>query len=104
MFGQIEQVRFLKCIAVPTRMQILGLLAKSQEKCVCEIVDVLGKEQSLISYHLAKLKKCNIISMRQENQKKYYSITDPRISKLVLDIYSLVTDIQLCNREAQIDQ
>jgi DNA-binding transcriptional ArsR family regulator len=96
MFGQVDQAKFLKCIADPTRMQILGLLAKSQEKYVGEIAGILGKEQSLISHHLATLKKCNIVLTRQENQKIYYAIADPRISQLVIDIQSLVTHIPLC--------
>lgn len=96
MFGQVDQAKFLKCIADPTRIQILGLLAKSQEKCVGEIVDILGKEQSLISHHLAKLKECNIVVARQDNQRVYYAVADPRISQLVIDIQSLVTHIPLC--------
>lgn len=96
MFEEVDQARFLKCIAEPTRLQILLLLAKDQEKCVSEIVDILGKEQSLISHHLARLKQCNIVLARQENQKIYYRIADPRISQLVIDVQPLVKSIPLC--------
>ena len=96
MFEEVNQARFLKCIAEPTRLQMLLVLAKDKEKCVGEIVDILGKEQSLISHHLARLKQCNIVLARQENQKIYYRVADPRISQMVIDIQSLVKSLPLC--------
>jgi ArsR family transcriptional regulator len=97
---QMDQARFLACIAEPTRLQILLLLAKGKKKCVGEIADTLGKEQSLISHHLARLRKCNIISATQAAQKVYYAITDSRISELVLIVQSLVNDRPFCEKEA----
>jgi DNA-binding transcriptional ArsR family regulator len=97
---QFDQARFLTCIAEPTRLQILLLLAKDQKKCVGEIADILGREQSLISHHLARLRKCNIVFATRTDQKVYYAITDSRISELVLIAQSLVNDRPLCKKEA----
>ena len=94
--GTVDQSRFLKCIAEQTRLQILALLAKGQERCVGEIADTLDKEQSLISHHLARLRECNIVSAKQAAQKVYYLVADSRISQLVLLIQSLVTSTSLC--------
>ena len=96
---QMDQARFLACIAEPNRLQILLLLAKGKKKCVGEIADTLGKEQSLISHHLARLRKCNILSATQTAQKVYYAITDSRISELVLIVQSLVNDRPFCEKE-----
>ena len=96
---QFDQARFLTCIAEPTRIQILLLLTKDQKKCVGEIADILGKEQSLISHHLARLRKCNIVFATQTTQKVYYEITDSRISELVLIVQSLVKSIPLCKQD-----
>lgn len=59
------QARFLRCIGEPSRLRILKLLA-SGDKCVGEIVEVLNKEQSLVSHHLRALKECNIVAAKQE--------------------------------------
>jgi len=90
-----EGVRFLRCIGEPTRLQILKLLADS-EKCVGEIAEALNKEQSLVSHHLRALKECNIVVSRQEAQKIYYGLTDPRLSELVVTTESLVKELPLC--------
>ena len=100
MLEKDDQARFLTCIAEPTRIQILLLLNKDRKKCVGEIADILGKEQSLISHHLARLRKCHIVSATQTAQKVYYAITDSRISELVLIVQSLVKDMPLCRKEA----
>ena len=97
--GTLQQSRFLRCIAEPTRLQILALLA-GEERCVGEIADALGKEQSLVSHHLARLRECNIVSSRQVAQKIYYFVADSRISRLVLSIQSLVASMPLCRAEA----
>lgn len=99
---QLDQARLLTCIAEPTRIQILLLLTKDQEKCVGEMADTLGKEQSLISHHLARLRSCNIVSATQKAQKVYYAITDPRISELVLIVQSLVKERPLCNQRSPV--
>jgi DNA-binding transcriptional ArsR family regulator len=93
--GADEQAVFLRCIGEPTRLQILRLLA-DREKCVGEIVGALNKEQSLVSHHLKALKECNIVVARQEAQKIYYRLTDPRLSELVMTAESLVRDLPLC--------
>lgn len=95
--AQEELARFLRCLAEPTRLQILKLLANS-EKCVSELANALGKEQSLISHHLRALKECNIIKDRQEAQKVYYSLRDNRLARLILDVETLVKELSLCQK------
>ena len=93
-----EQARFLRCIGEPTRLQILKLLADG-EKCVGEIVEVLNKEQSLVSHHLRALKECCIVTARQQAQNIYYKLTDTRLAKLIIDSESLMKELPLCQSE-----
>ena len=90
-----EQAKFLRCIGEPTRLQILKLLAES-EKCVGEITEALDKEQSLVSHHLRALKSCNIVVARQEAQRIYYGLADPRLAELVATSESLMRELPLC--------
>lgn len=97
MYISIEeaQAKFLRCIGEPTRLQILKLLVGS-EKCVGEIVEALHKEQSLISYHLRSLKECDVVVARQDAQKIYYGLADPRLAELIATSESLMKELPLC--------
>ena len=94
-----QQAKFLKCIGEPTRLQIVKLLA-AEERCVNEIVDTLGKEQSLISHHLRALRACGIVVSDQRAQKIYYRLCDARIGALVTASEALLRDLPLCQSGA----
>ena len=64
--------KFLKCIADNNRRNILKFL-DTKEKCVCEIINHLGLEQSLVSHHLQKLKDCGLVKCRQDGKNIYYT-------------------------------
>lgn len=51
-----EYAGWFRCLADPTRLQILSFVAGSTEPVtVGEIVDAVGKSQSTVSKHLAQL-------------------------------------------------
>ncbi|MFW6186016.1 MAG: ArsR/SmtB family transcription factor [Halobacteriota archaeon] len=82
------ELRLLKCMANDTRFQILKLL-EEKEMCVCEIMETLDKEQSVISHHLQRLRECGLIQKRVEGQKRIYSLADPTISEVIKRIREL---------------
>jgi len=90
-----EQTKLFKCIGEPNRLKIIKLL-DGGEKCVNEIVESLGREQSLISHHLKSLKHCGIVVSEQRAQKIYYHLSDPRIAEVVLISEALLRDLPLC--------
>jgi ArsR family transcriptional regulator len=49
------EARFFKSLADETRLIILWLLSGSEELCVCDVIDVLGINQSKASRHLRYL-------------------------------------------------
>lgn len=65
--------RFFKVAGEENRLKILCLL-KDGELCVCEIFENLELSQNLVSSHLKVLKNLELIILRQEKQKNYYSI------------------------------
>jgi DNA-binding transcriptional ArsR family regulator len=93
--AQEDQVRFLRCIGEPTRLQMLKLLAGG-ERCVGDLASLVNKEQSLVSHHLKALKECNIVQERQEAQKVYYKLTDARLAGLIIDCEALMRELSLC--------
>jgi ArsR family transcriptional regulator len=74
----MDESKFLRCVTEESRRNILKFLGK-EEKCVCEIVEYLGKEQSVISHHLASLRKCGLVQSRQDGKKVMYKVTHPGI-------------------------
>jgi len=83
-----RQLRLLKCVADETRLQIL-LALKKGERCVCEIIDEIDKEQSLISHHLRALRRCKLVKFRRDGKNKMYRLADPSISRLLTDFEKL---------------
>ena len=55
----------LRALADETRLKIFALLTKD-ELCVCEIEDVLGLPQSLVSNHLAVLRRVGLVRWRRD--------------------------------------
>lgn len=76
--------RLFKVIGEENRLRILCLL-KEGERCVCEIFENLELSQNLVSSHLKVLKDLELIKLRQEKQKNYYSI-----NKKVFKKYNLL--------------
>ncbi|ACV61198.1 transcriptional regulator, ArsR family [Desulfofarcimen acetoxidans DSM 771] len=72
----------LKALAHPTRVKILENLREG-ERCVCEIIDDLGIEQSNVSQHLAVLKKLDIVVSRKDGLRVNYQVKHQQIFKLL---------------------
>jgi len=54
-----------RALADETRLKIFALLTKD-ELCVCEIEDILGLPQSLVSNHLAVLRREGLVRHRRD--------------------------------------
>ncbi|MEM2925886.1 MAG: metalloregulator ArsR/SmtB family transcription factor [Candidatus Bathyarchaeia archaeon] len=76
------RARFFKALADPTRLEILELLREG-EKCVCELVPQLKIPQPLVSRHLKILKECGLVKVKGFRNRRFYSITDPRVFAVI---------------------
>ena len=54
-----------KALSDETRLRIYSLVAKA-ELCVCEIEDILNLSQSLVSNHLAVLRRVGLVKARRD--------------------------------------
>ncbi|MFA6194616.1 MAG: metalloregulator ArsR/SmtB family transcription factor [Patescibacteria group bacterium] len=68
-----DLAKFLRIIGDDNRLRILCLL-KNGERCVCEIYPNLNLSQNLVSSHLKIMLDFNLLKIRQEWKKNYYSI------------------------------
>ena len=81
----------LKVLADETRLRIFALLT-SGELCVCEIVDVLGMPQSLVSNHLRVLRRAGLVRARRDEVDSRWVYYAP-VSEAVDELRSRVLDL-----------
>jgi DNA-binding transcriptional ArsR family regulator len=65
----------LKAMADPTRLKILHSLHHG-ERCVSDILEVVGGSQANVSKHLSVLKRAGLVDCRREGLNVFYRITD----------------------------
>ena len=69
----VARARIAKALSHPTRLLLLDLL-KNGKKCVCDLTEVVGADQSTVSKHLAILKDAGLIDGRKEGTMSFYSL------------------------------
>ncbi len=65
------RARVAKAMAHPSRLLILEALQEG-ERCVCELTELVGADQSTVSKHLAVLKQVGLVADRKEGTMTYY--------------------------------
>jgi ArsR family transcriptional regulator len=66
-------VRIFKALADPTRIRIM-LLLRRRELCVCELMYILGMEQSRVSHHMRVLRDAGIAEDVREGRWIIYRV------------------------------
>lgn len=88
------QSEVLSAICHPNRIKIIKTL-KKQALCNCEIMPLIGLEQSNLSRHLKSMEKSGILVSWKDGLRVNYKIADDRI----LEILALAEKIALKNIE-----
>ncbi len=77
-----ENVRLLKALAHPTRLQILRLIHE-QQPCVKRMEKILGVAQPNLSQHLSLLRNLNIVEAERIGNQVCYRIKNPVALKVM---------------------
>ncbi|MBA7528481.1 hypothetical protein ES705_20667 [subsurface metagenome] len=86
-------VEFLRVLADPTRLEILGFL-KDNEMSASKIKKEISRSQSTTSKHLNMLVGNNLIYFEKKNNIKYYKLNrNIDINNLIAQINSIVNTI-----------
>jgi ArsR family transcriptional regulator, arsenate/arsenite/antimonite-responsive transcriptional repressor / arsenate reductase (thioredoxin) len=83
--GDVPPVEFLQLIADPLRWRLQCELARSDRR-VGELCELVGKPQSLVSYHLRELRTAGLVSARQsaaDGRDTYYQAQIGRCAELL---------------------
>jgi ArsR family transcriptional regulator, arsenate/arsenite/antimonite-responsive transcriptional repressor len=65
--------RAFHALADSKRLEIVRLLTNG-ERCVCDLTEVVGAKQSLLSFHLKILREAGLVTSRRRGKWMYYSL------------------------------
>lgn len=77
----LDLVRIYTCLADPTRLRLLHLLAAGP-LCVCHFQAILREPQVKISKHLAFLRRHHLVAGERSGHWMIYRLTEPRPAPL----------------------
>ena len=75
-----------------TRLSILETLRKG-EKTTTDIIKETAQGQSNVSNHLSCLLDCGLVQNRRQGKNVFYSISNKKISKILEESDSILSDI-----------
>ena len=79
-----EISELLKDVADPTRLQILAMIANTENKeaCVCDLTEPLGLTQPTVSHHIKKLSEVGLVNRERRGTWVWYSLNRERWSQI----------------------
>jgi DNA-binding transcriptional ArsR family regulator len=86
------QAKLFRGFADPSRLYILEALREG-ERTVTGLVQATGLTQPNVSNHLACLRDCGLVTLRQQGRFSYYSLSDDRVASLLLLADELLADV-----------
>lgn len=87
--------KICKALGHPTRIEIMTLLWKRNNRTCGEIVELIPLAQSTISKHLLELKKANLVNIQNKGKKTIYSVEIENIKILQKYLSSYLSTIQI---------
>lgn len=70
------QARVIKALAHPTRLFLVEELCR-EERCVCELAEMVGSDMSTVSKHLTILRQSGIVQQDKRGKKMFYRLRMP---------------------------
>lgn len=74
----------LKAVADPTRLQILAMIAatENQSACVCDLTEPLDLTQPTVSHHIKKLSEVGLVTKERKGTWVWYSLNRERWAEI----------------------
>jgi len=76
------QAKVMKAMSHPTRLFIIDELSRN-ERCVCELTEMIGADMSTVSKHLSVLKGAGLVQDEKRGTQVYYKLKCPCILNFV---------------------
>ena len=85
----LELSEILNIVAQGHRLQIICLLSKHEELCVCDIMSAIDIKQNLASHHLRLLKNIGLLQSRKDGKKTMYALNTKKYKKFTKQIKTI---------------
>ena len=93
------RAKVVKAMAHPTRLFIVDELLRHQERCVCELTDMIGADISTVSKHLSLLKAAGIVQDDKRGNMVFYRLAIPCVAQFFECIESVLRgNAAVCRR------
>ena len=92
-----------KALADENRLRAIGLL-RSQELCLCQIVEVLELASSTVSRHMSILHQARLVESRKEGRWAYFRLGGEEAQQSVHDALAMVLAALSRDKQARADQ
>lgn len=92
------RARVLKALAHPSRLLMIDELAR-QERCVCELTEIVGADMSTVSKHLSVLRNAGIVGMEKRGAQVCYRLQIP----CVTSFFGCLSDVMRLAAEEQLE-
>ena len=77
-----QQAKLFRALGHESRLMILTLVAE-EERCVCDLAEATGLDQSTVSKHLALLAGNGLVDSERRGHHVYYRLTAPWVAELL---------------------
>lgn len=71
----------LQALADEKRLAVVDIL-RDGEHCVCDLQEVVGASQSLLSHHLRVLREAGVVSDRKDGRWVHYSVVPEALEEV----------------------
>ncbi len=93
------RAQIIKALAHPARLAIVDELAAHDERCVCELTELVGSDMSTVSRHLSQLKAAGIVEDEKRGKMIFYSLRVKCLTKFFGCIESVVQNNAKCQQD-----
>ena len=83
-----DATSFMKALAHEGRLMMLCYLVDG-EKTVTDFENLLSMRQPAVSQQLMRLRSDGLVSARREGKAIHYAIADPRVARIVGELYDM---------------
>lgn len=83
----VETAELFRLLGDPTRIAILHALLLGRELCVCDIAEVVGVSENLVSQAMRLLRAADIVRTRRDGRRIHYRLADAHV-RMLLDLSS----------------
>jgi DNA-binding transcriptional ArsR family regulator len=81
----INLADLFRLLGDPTRCRVLYALLEAGELCVCDLAEVVGAAETVVSQGLRLLRTAGVVRNRRQGRQVFYGLEDAHV-RLLLDL------------------